>query len=302
MDSIDKGILSDLLANCRQTYQELSRKYGISANAIRMRVMKLEESGVIRGYAINLRPAMLGTNFILALLVTDGSQDEEEFIHTIGKHPGVLAASSYTDGIYPLVAEYTNAEELMELGAYLRGLESVVSAEIHPLVVKHGMEMKMSGLHIRVLRHLIDDPRMSIADLSERTGLTARRVRRLVTELIESDAVDFRALLELGSAESIPFLARVLWNESTSEYSELLSWLQENFEFHLWESYISASEPVMFCLLTADDLSRVDSIAREIRRNDSVASVKVMISTHHKYFPGLRGIRLSEMVGQKQEK
>ncbi|MFW9845878.1 MAG: winged helix-turn-helix transcriptional regulator [Candidatus Thorarchaeota archaeon] len=302
MDSIDKGILSDLLANCRQTYQELSRKYGISANAIRMRVMKLEESGVIRGYAINLRPAMLGTNFILALLVTDGSQDEEEFIHTIGKHPGVLAASSYTDGIYPLVAEYTNAEELMELGAYLRGLESVVSAEIHPLVVKHGMEMKMSGLHIRVLRHLIDDPRMSIADLSERTGLTSRRVRRLVTELIESDAVDFRALLELGSAESIPFLARVLWNESTSEYSELLSWLQENFEFHLWESYISASEPVMFCLLTADDLSRVDSIAREIRRNDSVASVKVMISTHHKYFPGLRGIRLSEMVGQKQEK
>lgn len=302
MDSIDKGILADLLTNCRQTYQELSRKYGISANAIRMRVMKLEESGVIRGYAVNLRPAMLGANYIFALLVTDGSQDEEEFIDVIGSYPSVLAASSYTDGIYPLVAEYTNAEELMEIGTYLRGLESVMRTEIHPIVARRGMEMKMSGLHLRVLSCLVDDPRMSIADISDQTGLTARRVRRLVTELVESNAIDFRALLELGSAESIPFLARVLWDESTTGYSELASWLQENFELHLWESYISASEPVLFSLFTADDLSRVDSIAREIRKNESVISVKVMISTHHKYYPGLRGIRLLEMVGKESGK
>jgi DNA-binding Lrp family transcriptional regulator len=40
MDSIDKGIILDLMVNARTTYQEMANKYSISANAIKNRIKK----------------------------------------------------------------------------------------------------------------------------------------------------------------------------------------------------------------------------------------------------------------------
>ena len=104
LDSIDLGILHDLNNNCRVTFQGLSRKYGISANAIRKRVVKLEESGVIAGYHVRLSLAAIGSEMIFGLLSTDGSKDEEEFTNLIGQSPYILAAASYTNGLYAFLA------------------------------------------------------------------------------------------------------------------------------------------------------------------------------------------------------
>ncbi len=106
LDELDKRILTDLEYNCRISFQELSRKYAISANAIRRRILNLEESGVIYGYSIVLSPEMTETEYMFGLLTTDGSRDEVDLVDEIGSSKNVIAAASYTDGVYAFVAEY----------------------------------------------------------------------------------------------------------------------------------------------------------------------------------------------------
>ena len=299
MDEMDKSILTDLQGNCRLSYQELSRKYGISANAIRRRILNLEESGVISGYSIALSPSMTGTDFLFALLSTDGSRDEVEMVDEIGASKHILAAAAYSDGYYALVAEYHGPEELLELGTFLRTLESVQNAEIHTFLRDWGSEMKLTKTHLRVLEPLLEDPRLPIVDIAQQTGLTARRVRRLIRELEESGALRFTALLELGAATSMPYIVRIHWDEKRATHSTIADWLLKEFSLQHWETYISASEPVIFSLMVADELTDLTETVRSIRKNEFVTSASYIIGGYHKYFSSYRHERLRKMVKER---
>jgi Lrp/AsnC family leucine-responsive transcriptional regulator len=302
LDLTDKGILADLLVNCRITYEELSRKHGISANAVKKRVQKLEESGVIHRYSIRLSLAMLDAQFLFGLLQTDGSQDEEAFVNKIGESPSVVAAAAYSDGHYALLAEYITTVELMELGSHLRTLDGVEDVELHTLVSERGTKTDLSTNHLRVLYYLRNNPRTSIVDLARQSGMTARRVRRLINELVEGESVLFTANLELAEAGSIPFLARVAWNERIADYEAVIEWLMSKYPDSLWEWYISVSEPAIFCLFTAEDLNEMNSKAREIRQQNFVDRVKVIVASYHNGFGGPRSRRLDEMIQEVLKK
>jgi DNA-binding Lrp family transcriptional regulator len=296
LDELDRKILMDLRRNCRVSYQELSRKYGISANAIRRRILNLEESGVISGYSISLSPAMTGTDQIFGLLSTDGSRDEMEMVDAIGSSKQIIAAASYTNGIYALVAEYQGPEELHEVGAFLRTLDSVVGAELHTIIGGWGPKVNLTKTHLRVLEPLLEDPRLSIVDIAQRTGLTARRVRRLLREFEEHRAIRFNALIELGAASSLPFIVRISWNEKTATHSAISDWLEKDYPLQHWETYVSALEPVVYALLFADDITEIIKIVRSIRRNKHVTSVKSLIAGYHQYFAGYRYSKLIQMI------
>ncbi|MEO6350085.1 MAG: AsnC family transcriptional regulator, partial [Candidatus Limnocylindrales bacterium] len=51
MDYIDVRIVDDLMRRGRATWADLAGKLGLTAPAIAQRVRRLEERGLIRGYA-----------------------------------------------------------------------------------------------------------------------------------------------------------------------------------------------------------------------------------------------------------
>jgi Lrp/AsnC family transcriptional regulator, leucine-responsive regulatory protein len=59
-DATTIALLRALLADPRRGYAELGRAVGLSAPAVRERVLRLEEAGVIRGTRLELDPAALG--------------------------------------------------------------------------------------------------------------------------------------------------------------------------------------------------------------------------------------------------
>jgi Lrp/AsnC family transcriptional regulator, leucine-responsive regulatory protein len=60
LDAIDRRILLALQAQGRATYDELAAQVGLSASATLRRVKRLEEAGVIAGYAARLSPERVG--------------------------------------------------------------------------------------------------------------------------------------------------------------------------------------------------------------------------------------------------
>ncbi|MFW8643644.1 Lrp/AsnC family transcriptional regulator [Rhizobium beringeri] len=59
-DPVNLEILQALVEQPRLSTSELSRRVGMSAPAVRERVQRLEEAGIIRGYQTQLDPRALG--------------------------------------------------------------------------------------------------------------------------------------------------------------------------------------------------------------------------------------------------
>jgi Lrp/AsnC family transcriptional regulator, leucine-responsive regulatory protein len=60
IDAVDAAILKALADDARISMADLARKVGLSAPSVAERVKRLEERGVIRGYAVDIDPATLG--------------------------------------------------------------------------------------------------------------------------------------------------------------------------------------------------------------------------------------------------
>jgi Lrp/AsnC family transcriptional regulator, leucine-responsive regulatory protein len=60
LDALDRRILQALQAQGRATYDEIAAQVGLSASATLRRVKRLEESGVIAGYAARVAPERVG--------------------------------------------------------------------------------------------------------------------------------------------------------------------------------------------------------------------------------------------------
>jgi Lrp/AsnC family transcriptional regulator, leucine-responsive regulatory protein len=60
LDELNVRILEELTADPRLRTTELARRLGVSTPTVRERVTRLEESGVIRGYRLDIDPAALG--------------------------------------------------------------------------------------------------------------------------------------------------------------------------------------------------------------------------------------------------
>jgi len=77
MDELDRGLITELAKDARQSSAELSRKLGVSETTIRRRIQHLEENGTIT-FTATLNPAKLGYSIsaIIALEVELGSIDK----------------------------------------------------------------------------------------------------------------------------------------------------------------------------------------------------------------------------------
>lgn len=60
LDGINLLLLSELQMNPRLTMAALGRRIGMSSPAVTERVRRLEETGVVRGYRLDLAPELLG--------------------------------------------------------------------------------------------------------------------------------------------------------------------------------------------------------------------------------------------------
>ncbi|HEY6425181.1 MAG TPA: Lrp/AsnC family transcriptional regulator [Pseudonocardiaceae bacterium] len=60
MDSLDQQIVARLVANARSSYSDIGNIVGLSAPAVKRRVDKLLDTGVLRGFTAVVDPGALG--------------------------------------------------------------------------------------------------------------------------------------------------------------------------------------------------------------------------------------------------
>ena len=290
MDSIDIGILRALGENCRVSYQEMSRTLGMTANAVKKRVNKLVDSGTIHSFVVYLSLAMADVEVYLAIVTTEGMKREENVLKIIVEDPHVFSAGRLSDGTCIVFAEYEGSENEIKFEHFLQDIEGVTRVDIHKLRSPRGMKVEFKPLQLRVLNCLIENPRMPATEVADKTGLTPRRVRRTINQLIEGGGLNFVARLNLNAGPGVIYYAQIVWDESKVTHTELEYWLDKEFAGQYFDSHISASSSMMLSLFVVDHLREAEPLSRKISQGSMIKSVKTIFP-----FPTKKNVRLQRL-------
>jgi Lrp/AsnC family transcriptional regulator, leucine-responsive regulatory protein len=136
LDKIDRHILAALQANARLRNVELADVVGLSASPCLRRVKRLEETGVIRGYATLVDPETIGLPVSVFVQVTLEKQVEaslDAFETQVAAWPEVMECYLMTgDSDYLLrvvAADLTSYQEfLMDKLTRVDGVASIKSS------------------------------------------------------------------------------------------------------------------------------------------------------------------------------
>lgn len=96
IDGVDVKILSALLKNSRTRVAEIAKDCEMSINAIRMRLMKLKEAGVIKGAIMQVNPKSLGYDCIAILMIQADVNAETSVYNFLKKIPSIILTIRYT--------------------------------------------------------------------------------------------------------------------------------------------------------------------------------------------------------------
>ncbi|WP_043670765.1 Lrp/AsnC family transcriptional regulator [Clavibacter michiganensis] len=129
VDAISRSIVDQLREDGRRSYAEIGKAVGLSEAAVRQRVQKLTDAGVIRIVALT-DPQQLGLTRQAMIGVTVSGD-----VRVVADALAAIPAVDYvvmTAGTFDLLAEVVceDDDELVELlNARIRALEGVVSTE-----------------------------------------------------------------------------------------------------------------------------------------------------------------------------
>lgn len=129
MDDRDRTIIQRLMDEGRTSWSDLSAEVGLSPPSIAERVRKLEERGVIRGYAAVVEPEAVGAETLaFVTMVTSGPAAHPEVARWVTRTPAVQECHIVSgDNDYLLKIRCRGTADLGRfLREELRAIEGVV--------------------------------------------------------------------------------------------------------------------------------------------------------------------------------
>jgi Lrp/AsnC family transcriptional regulator for asnA, asnC and gidA len=113
VDELDLSILRELKKDARKSHRDLAEKLGVAEGTIYNRINKLQESGVIKRFMVDLDFSKLGYDLTVVIGITVEGGHLAEMEEKISKKPNVSAVYDVT-GEYDalIVAKFAERDSL----------------------------------------------------------------------------------------------------------------------------------------------------------------------------------------------
>ena len=147
MDQIDRRIVALLQENARRSFQDIGGKVSLSAPAVKRRVDRLEEDGVVTGYSAAIDPEKFGWHsHAFVGLYCEGRMAGGEILAAVKGHPEVVGAytvAGEASAILHIRAEDTKhleeaLERIRDVKGVLRTQTQVVLSTLIERPANHG--------------------------------------------------------------------------------------------------------------------------------------------------------------------
>lgn len=105
IDDLDKQILAILMQNAKKAYTDIAKQLYVSGGTIHVRMKKLEDAGIVKGYNLGVDHSKLGFDISAFLgIYLDKSSLYDEVARHLEAIPEIVGAH-YTTGLYNIFAK-----------------------------------------------------------------------------------------------------------------------------------------------------------------------------------------------------
>ncbi len=133
MDKIDMRILKSLKKNARLTASAISEEINLSVSAVIERIKKLETSGVIKGYTVDIDHTKMGNSMVALMEVSLKHPDYYDgFVEIVENNPNI-STCYYQTGRYDFVLHIVtdSPDGLERVYKEIKSYEGVSLTETH---------------------------------------------------------------------------------------------------------------------------------------------------------------------------
>ncbi|MDT7875200.1 MAG: Lrp/AsnC family transcriptional regulator [Sulfolobaceae archaeon] len=128
LDDVDKKILKILQENARTPFSKVAKMLNLSESTIHMRIKRLKDNGVIKGFYVDINPEAIGYNIMAFVLIKADPKKYEEILKRITEFKEVFEIFDVTGEYYALLkVRVKSREELASVLDKIGNMEGVTS-------------------------------------------------------------------------------------------------------------------------------------------------------------------------------
>lgn len=218
MDGRDFEILVGMLEDPTISYQALGRTVGLSGTSVKTRLDRMQEEGPLKGW-VGLPHAAVFDRASVIYWATPGREVRGRLEEVLEVDPVVWVSLLPTHEVAVHTYQAPGSAGALEL-------EEVLGASVEGgggLAPWPGdqADTVLSSLDWRLIRHLVSEPRLSVTELVERTGLTRNTVSKRRGRLFGEGLVALFPLLEQARSPGLVLYSVVVQVQGPEVRSEV---------------------------------------------------------------------------------
>ena len=212
VDKIDAKIMKEFLtdfimpprnAHVRRSFRSLAKSIKIDQHAIRNRIRRLQEQGVIRRWYIAVNPAIFGLKTATLQIFLQSNSDKDEVMQKISSSfPNMGFLCNHLEPNLLVILYYRNAKDLdHDIDKLMKITKATCVNKMPKLFTEYGAKLTESDW--KIIGSLQEDPWKPYRTISKELKISSKTVKRRVEALEKGAAVYLLADVNMRAVEGI---------------------------------------------------------------------------------------------------
>jgi DNA-binding Lrp family transcriptional regulator len=257
----------------------LGSEIGLTAKSVKARVKKMQSSGVIDSFFVRVNPLVLGysKSCLLVLKINSKAADVENIRRNISLLGDILTTGHVLGNITTFkLAVKKDAEEKLELLVDVIGQDLLIQNQT---VAFQYVREQPTYADFKIMRCLLDNPRMEISDIAEKISMSSKTVARRLVKMIENHVLDFTIQCNFTAIRGY-IVSVVSANIERGSYGKVLERSYGDLDlknsFFVYSPMLSQQD-VIYWLFFSKDVFALDSVIKRVESYPGVRKVDVLI-------------------------
>ena len=276
MDENDLKILEILDTDSRTPYDLIGKKVDLTGNAVRTRVIRMIEEGVIEQFIFKIHPSVFEVESCFVYFQYLQSANIAEIIHKkLGNDPHYCEVISGYDPSYAgsdgSVIVYVMGRGKDDLEKHVEKLKRKISDVSEFLVIKRYTtpieKVKINNSLLKIISALISDVRMSVANLARICKMTSKSVKYYLEQIKRYKIGRYSINTQPNKISQRIFINLYISKESTDyiRFEQLFENILRKIKSSIYNNQLLVDPPGVYCEITAESLEEIDRIEHTIR-------------------------------------
>ena len=289
VDKIDVKIMKEFLtdfifpprnAHIRRSFRSLAKSVKIDQHAIRNRIRKLQEQGVIKRWYIAVNPAIFGLKTVTLQFFLPANSDNDKIIQKISSSfPNMGFLCNHLEPKLMVILYYRDVKDLdHDIDKLMKITKATCVNKMPKLFIEYGAKLTESDW--KIISSLQKDPWKPYRAISKELNISSKTVKRRVEALAKGAAVYLLADVNMRAVEGIIPADLLIFYENRSNIN---STLKEKTRLQIAE-YLG-DELVFFDPNFAPDMDHFGLILSSISKSQEI----------QKWASGREGVKQSDI-------